>query len=75
MAVIIAVAVNTDGVREALGMAVGPSVAESFWTDFLRSLTRRGPRGVRLVISYAHEGQKAAEPASRSGPPYRSNNV
>lgn len=60
VAVIIAVAVNTDGVREVLGMAVGPSEAETFWTDFLRSLTRRGLRGVKLVISDAHEGLKAA---------------
>jgi putative transposase len=60
VAVIIAVAVNTDGVREVLGMAVGPSEAEIFWTDFLRSLTRRGLRGVKLVISDAHEGLKAA---------------
>jgi putative transposase len=59
-AVIIAIAVNTDGVREVLGMAVGPSEAEPFWTDFLRCLTRRGLRGVRLVISDAHEGLKAA---------------
>lgn len=60
VAVIIAVAVNTDGVREVLGMRVGPSEAEPFWTDFLRSLMRRGLRGVRLVISDAHEGLKAA---------------
>jgi putative transposase len=60
VAVIIAVAVNTDGVREVLGMAVGPSEAEPFWTAFLRSLTRRGLRGVKLVISDAHEGLKAA---------------
>jgi putative transposase len=59
-AVIIAVAVNTDGVREVLGMAIGPSEAEPFWTAFLRSLTRRGLRGVKLVISDAHEGLKAA---------------
>ena len=60
VAVIIAVGVNTDGVREVLGMAVGPSEAEPFWTSFLRSLTRRGLRGVKLVISDAHEGLKAA---------------
>jgi putative transposase len=60
VAVIIAVAVNGDGRREVLGMAVGPSEAEPFWTDFLRSLTRRGLRGVKLVISDAHEGLKAA---------------
>jgi putative transposase len=60
VAVIIAVAVNMDGVREVLGMAIGPSEAEPFWTSFLRSLTRRGLRGVKLVISDAHEGLKAA---------------
>lgn len=38
----------------------GPSEAEPFWTDFLRSLTRRGLRGVKLVISDAHAGLKAA---------------
>jgi putative transposase len=56
VAVIVAVAVNTDGVREVLGLAVGPSEAEPFWTSFLRGLTRRGLRGVKLVISDAHEG-------------------
>src|SRR5437868_941917 len=60
VAVIIAVGVNTDGRREVLGMAVGASEAETFWTDFLRSLARRGLRGVKLVISDAHEGLKAA---------------
>jgi len=60
VAVIIAVGVNTDGIREVLGVAVGPSEAEPFWTDFLRSLTRRGLRGVKLVISDSHSGLKAA---------------
>jgi putative transposase len=60
VAVIIAVGVNTDGVREVLGMAVGPSEAEPFWTSFLRSLTRRGLRSVKLVIADSHEGLKAA---------------
>jgi putative transposase len=52
--------VNGDGRREVLGMAIGASEAETFWTDFLRSLARRGLRGVKLVISDAHEGIKAA---------------
>ena len=60
VAVIIAVAVNTEGIREVLGMAVGASEAEPFWTNFLRALTRRGLRGVKLVIADAHEGLKAA---------------
>jgi putative transposase len=56
----VAVAVNTDGQRQVLGMKVGPSEAEPFWTEFLRSLMRRGLRGVKLVISDSHEGIKAA---------------
>ena len=60
VAVIVAVAVNTNGRREVLGLAIGPSEAETFWTDFLRKLARRGLRGVKLVVSDAHEGLKAA---------------
>jgi transposase-like protein len=51
---------NTDGRRGVLGLEVGPSEAEPFWTAFLRSLTRRGLRGVKLVISDSHEGLKKA---------------
>src|ERR1700736_3309398 len=46
--------------RAVLGMAIGASEAEPFWTEFLRALARRGLRGVKLVISDAHEGLKAA---------------
>lgn len=60
VAVIVAVGVNTDGRREVLGMTVGHSEAETFWVEFLRSLARRGLRGVKLVVSDAHEGLKAA---------------
>ena len=60
VAVIVAAAVNTDGRREVLGRATGNSEAEHFWTEFLRSLARRGLRGVKLVVSDAHEGLKAA---------------
>jgi transposase-like protein len=60
VAVIVAVAVNSDGRREVLGLTVGASEAETFWTAFLRTLARRGLRGVKLVISDAHEGLKAA---------------
>jgi putative transposase len=59
-AVIVAVAVNSDGKREVLGIAVGPSEAETFWTDFLRSLADRGLRGVKLVIADDHKGLRAA---------------
>ena len=60
VAVIVAVGVNNDGRREVLGMGIGPSEAETFWLDFLRKLRHRGLRGVKLVISDAHEGIKAA---------------
>ena len=60
VAVTVAVGVNTDGRREVLGMDIGQSEAETFWTAFLRKLARRGLRGVKLVISDAHEGLKAA---------------
>jgi putative transposase len=60
VAVIIAIGANTAGRREVLGMTIGPSEAETFWTDFLRKLARRGLRGVKLVVSDAHEGIKAA---------------
>jgi transposase-like protein len=57
VAVTVAVGVNTDGRREVLGLAVGPSEAEVFWTDFLRGLARRSLRGVKLVVSDAHGGK------------------
>ena len=60
VAAIIAVAANTDGKREIVGLHIGPSEAETFWADFLKSMLRRGLRGVKLVISDAHEGLKLA---------------
>jgi putative transposase len=60
LAVIIAVGVNSDGRREVLGVATGPSEAEPFWKNFLRSLADRGLRGVKLVIADDHKGLRAA---------------
>ena len=60
VAAIIAVAVDTEGRREVVGLGPGPSEAEPFWSTFLRGLLRRGLAGVRLVVSDAHEGLKAA---------------
>jgi transposase-like protein len=60
VAAIIAVAANTDGKREIVGLHIGPSEAEPFWSGFLKSLVRRGLKGVKLVISDAHEGLKQA---------------
>ncbi len=60
VAVIVAVAVTIEGRREIVGLHIGPSEAETFWTGFLRRLRGRGLHGVRLVISDAHEGLKTA---------------
>src|SRR6201995_5389416 len=60
IATIIAVGVNIDGRREVLGVATGPSEAETFWKSFLRSLADRGLRGVKLVIADDHKGLRAA---------------
>jgi putative transposase len=59
-AIVIATGVSEHGEREVLGLAVGDSESGAFWTEFLRSLRARGLHGVRLVISDAHEGLKAA---------------
>lgn len=56
----LAVGVSTDGVREVLGVAVGPNEAELFRTDFLRNLTRRGWRATKLVMADAYLGLKTA---------------
>lgn len=60
VAAIIAVAANTEGRREIIGLGIGPSEAGTFWMDFLRSLKARGLDGVKLVISDAHSGLKGA---------------
>jgi hypothetical protein len=38
--------------------------ARPFWTAFLQCLPKRGPRGVRLVTSDAHEGAESPAPQS-----------
>jgi putative transposase len=59
-AVVVAVGVTAEGVREVLGVAVGPSEDGAFWLRFLRALVARGLRGVYLVTSDAHEGLRQA---------------
>ena len=59
-AIVIAIGVTSAGEREVLGLDVGPTESGAFWLAFLRSLVARGLSGVRLVISDAHSGLKAA---------------
>ena len=66
-ATVVAVGVTSEGERQVLGIDVGPSEDRAFWTTFLRSLVKRGLRGVRLVTSDAHEGLKQAIATVLSG--------
>ncbi len=66
-ATVVAVGVTTEGERQVLGIDVGPSEDRAFWTAFLRSLVKRGLRGVRLITSDAHEGLKQAIATVLSG--------
>ncbi len=59
-AVVVAFGVRADGHREILGVDVGHSETEAFWTEFLSGLTGRGLHGVHLVVSDAHKGLKTA---------------
>lgn len=60
VATVVAIGVTSTGERTVLGAATGPSEDHQFWVSFLRSLVKRGLRGVRLVISDAHEGLRQA---------------
>ena len=60
VAVVVAVGVNDDGLREVLGVEVFTSEDETSWTAFLRDLVEKGLSGVRLVTSDAHPGLKKA---------------
>lgn len=60
MAVVVAIGVRADGVREVLGVAVDLSEDVALWREFLQGLVARGVRGVQLVISDAHVGLKQA---------------
>jgi len=59
-AVVIAYAVNDQGFREVIGVDVVEAESRESWTQFLRSLVARGLHGVKLVVSDAHQGLKAA---------------
>ena len=66
-ATVVAIGISSDGERHVLGLDVGPSEDRAFWTAFLRSLVKRGLRGVRLIVSDAHEGLKQAIATVLSG--------
>jgi putative transposase len=59
-ALVIAIGVRSTGEREIVGFDLGGSEESGFWQDFLRSLVKRGLKGVQLVVSDAHVGLKKA---------------
>src|SRR4051794_7750491 len=59
-ALVVAHGVHESGRREIIGIDVGEAETDAFWTAFLRGLVARGLVGVRLAISDAHAGLKAA---------------
>ena len=70
-AVLIAAGVNWDGKREILGVSVALGEQEVHWRAFLQSLVQRGLQGVRLIISDAHAGLRAARQAVFGGIPWQ----
>ena len=70
-AVLIAMGVDAQGKRQVLGVSVALSEKEVHWRSFLQSLVQRGRRGVRLIVSDAHEGLKAARLAVLGGIPWQ----
>jgi putative transposase len=60
VSVLVALGVNQDGFREVLACVAGFRESEESWRGLLRGLSGRGLQGVRLVISDACAGLKAA---------------
>jgi transposase-like protein len=59
--VLVVSALRDDGLREILGVEVADTESEATYHELFRSLKRRGLKGgVELVVSYDHEGLKAA---------------
>lgn len=70
-AVLIAIGVLPSGNRSVLGVSVSLSEAEVHWREFLSSLKKRGMHGMKLVVSDAHEGLKAARKAIMPSVPWQ----
>ena len=70
-AVLVAIGVLPSGHRSVLGVSVSLSEAEVHWRDFLQSLKKRGMHGMKLVVSDAHEGLKAARKAILPSVPWQ----
>lgn len=63
LAVLVAIGINSEGLRELLGVSVSLSEAEVYWRDFFQALVKRGLLGVGLFVSDDHAGMRAARDA------------
>ncbi|MDA7874513.1 transposase, partial [Rhodopirellula sp.] len=70
-AVLIAIDIQPRGHRSVLGVSVSLSEAEVYSREFLSSLKKRSMHGVKLIVSDAHEGLKAARQATFAGVPWQ----
>jgi transposase-like protein len=70
-AVLVAIGILPCGRRSVLGVSVSLSESEVHWRDFLNSLCQRGLTGVKLIVSDAHEGLKAARQAILPSVPWQ----
>jgi transposase-like protein len=63
VSLLVAIAVNSEGYREILGICEGAKEDRAGWSGFLKHLKERGLKGVRMIISDACIGlsESAAE--------------
>ena len=71
VAVLVAIGVTAEGVRQPLGVSVSLSEHEVHWRAFMQGLVRRGMHGVQFIISDAHEGLKAGREMVFPGIPWQ----
>lgn len=57
---LVVVGFTAQGRREVLDWRIGDSESEACWGEVFRSLKDRDLRGVKLLVSYAHGGIRAA---------------
>lgn len=59
-AVLVVAGINEDGRKQIVDWRVGDSESEATWGELFQSLKQRGLRGLRLLVSDAHSGIRAA---------------
>jgi len=59
-AVLVTAGINSQGLREILDWRVADSESEFTWDEVFQTLKLRGLRGLRLIVSDAHSGIRAA---------------